>query len=150
VESIVLENKSVTDERKREYNRRYSRVRYWNNLEKMRKEAQKRQIKYRLSHPERSHESCKSYRHRCKIKALEIVGRGKIECTNCHIKDIRVLSINHVNGDGRILRGRRGSGGNETHQRIINGLRTIDDLNLLCWNCNHLHWIEMMERKTKK
>lgn len=81
-----------------------------------------------------------------KIKAYTIVGKGKIECVRCHCTDIRVLDINHINGGGTKETG----SGQKIYPRIIDGTRKTDDLNILCKNCNWLHYLEMAEAKSKE
>jgi hypothetical protein len=78
-----------------------------------------------------------SSRIKLKIKTLEIVGKGKVECCNCGCKDIRILEINHIYGlpdksDRKNL-----------YTRIRKGERKTEDLNILCMLCNIAYYIKL-------
>lgn len=83
----------------------------------------------------------KESRTRMKRRALSVIG-GAI-CVSCGADDIRVLEVNHINGGGaKESKLRR-----ETHtpvdmyKRILRGLRSITDLNVLCRPCNAIDYI---------
>ena len=81
----------------------------------------------------------KKYSFELRRKAIEIVGRGKIECSNgCGCNDIRLLEINHINGDGAKERKTFNKDSRKLFKNIVNGTRTIDDLNLRCEVCHSL------------
>ena len=95
---------------------------------------------YCLKYPERVKARHDKYLKTVKERAFTLVGRGKIECFECHISDIRVLNINHVNGGGgkeRLII----QSGLPFYIAIASGHRSIHDLNILCCNCNRLHHI---------
>lgn len=94
-----------------------------------------------LKHREKHLELMNKRRLRVRLKALEIVGKGRIECSNCGQKDIRILQINHINGGGRIDT-RKFNGNGSFYYAIINGKRKTNDLNILCAVCNQAHFIE--------
>jgi len=77
------------------------------------------------------------------LAVIELLG-GK--CANCGNTDPRVLQVNHVDGGGNIeykaYRSFRG-----LYRVILNGERPINDLNLLCGNCNVLYEYERKERR---
>jgi hypothetical protein len=75
-------------------------------------------------------------------RALERLG-GR--CARCGITDLRVLQISHRNGDGRLERGGRQSGGR--YQKIALGKRDVNDLELLCANCHIIYEHEMGFRR---
>jgi hypothetical protein len=70
----------------------------------------------------------------------KIAGNEHPICDNCRCDDIRLIEINHKNGDG--ARDTR----SKYHQKflydIITGRRKTDDLDLRCRVCNALHYIE--------
>jgi len=70
----------------------------------------------------------------------KIAGNEHPICDNCRCDDIRLIEINHKNGDG--ARDTR----SKYHQKflydIITGRSKTDDLDLRCRVCNALHYIE--------
>lgn len=64
----------------------------------------------------------------------------RLECANCGCDIVELLEFNHINGGGyneiRKL-------GKHIPREILAGRRAVDDLNLLCHVCNHLHYVEM-------
>lgn len=68
------------------------------------------------------------------------------ECTRCGNTDIHVLEINHKNGDGHKEFGNISP--IDFYHSIINGSRTIEDLNVLCGNCNTIYRYRMQSIKT--
>jgi hypothetical protein len=84
-----------------------------------------------------SHDS----QQRLRLKALNIVGRGKLQCSNCGIipSNIRLLEINHINGGGYK---EVGTDNHKFYRLILSGKRPTDDLNILCKLCNQAHFIE--------
>lgn len=98
----------------------------------------------------------KYYHQKRKLRALEIVGKGTVRCSNCGCSDIRILEINHINGSGykeflnskhykkgKNVNSQIGSRTTYTLLNIINGTRKTDDLNILCHVCNHAHFIKL-------
>jgi hypothetical protein len=75
-----------------------------------------------------------------KLKALRKVS-GLLEpcCSVCGTKDVRILTINHLNGDGSKERANRVS---RTYRNIRLG-RDIHDLDVRCYNCNILYEYEL-------
>ncbi len=72
-----------------------------------------------------------------KLRVVELLG-GK--CAKCGIVDPRLLQINHINGGGTAEYKRLGH--YKLTATILNGARSIEDLNLLCANCNLLYEFE--------
>jgi len=73
-----------------------------------------------------------------------IVGDGPIRCAYCNCDDLRLLEINHKYGGGRKETGT----GNDRHptefyRAIINGTRSIYDLEIACRVCNAHHYLEL-------
>lgn len=89
--------------------------------------------------------NCSFYNKR-KLKALNIVGKGNLICSNCGCKDVRILEINHINGGGykeyKNIRNKSSRTAILTNE-IVMGRRTIDDLNILCHVCNHAYFVKL-------
>ena len=83
---------------------------------------------------------------RLKLRALQTVGHGTVKC-RCGLTDIRVLSINHKNGGGTQDR-KKYNGGTRLYYAIVTGKRSIEDLEILCANCQILYEYEV-GRRTK-
>lgn len=83
----------------------------------------------------------KNYMLKLRLKCLSMISNGKIECSNCGCKDIRILQINHINGGGskeyaKFKQPKR------FYKAIIRNERNIDDLNILCWVCNQAYYVK--------
>lgn len=66
---------------------------------------------------------------------------GELKCAKCGIADRKVLQINHKNGGGKKdIRSYK----NEYafYRAILDGIRPIGDLELLCANCNIIYEYE--------
>ncbi|MEK6883509.1 MAG: hypothetical protein AABY22_28030, partial [Nanoarchaeota archaeon] len=79
-----------------------------------------------------------------KIKVFKMISKNNIKCISCNLKDVRVLQINHKNGDGHIEM--NGLNYYSFFNSIINGKRTVSDLDLRCANCNILYEFECGRR----
>lgn len=66
------------------------------------------------------------------------------QCVKCGIRDLRLLTINHLNG--RNLRLTRDLG-HKFYYRILRGEQKTDDLEVRCYNCNILYEFEKGYRK---
>ena len=62
-----------------------------------------------------------------------------LKCVRCGCTDIRFLEVNHKNGGG----GKESRCRNQTTKSILSHNRRIDDLDLLCRPCNHIHFLEL-------
>ncbi len=80
--------------------------------------------------------------HTNRRKVIELLG-GK--CVRCGITDWRILQVNHINGNGSKERKIKGSSG--IFREILNGKRTLIDLDLRCANCNILYEYDMRRGK---
>lgn len=96
-------------------------------------------IKYAREYRIRTNYSVRRHQ-KLKLKALEVVGCGKIKCSRCGTSDIRILEINHINGGGNKERRSKVSS-YYWYTSIIKGERKIDDLNILCKICNLLYFL---------
>jgi hypothetical protein len=80
-----------------------------------------------------------------KVMALLLVS-GSIRCVVCQCEDIRVLAINHINGDGHKDKKRKKNRA-PLYAEIVAGQRKVDDLEVTCANCNVLHEYKLARRK---
>lgn len=87
----------------------------------------------------------KEFYRKLYANAATIVGRGHLNCVKCEIDNLRILCINHLNGDGRKDLEKH-SGKYRFYRAIVNGIRPIYDLNLLCRNHNILYEFEAGRR----
>lgn len=146
----------------------YARKRYRNNLE-VRQRVIKNTINWQKKNPnaiqewkenniDKLHASYKRYnrRHPDRIsnknhrmqserrhEALLKVGHGVIKCVCCGCDREEILHINHKNGGGTKERKETRGSGDTMARRIVNGTRSVDDLELRCYPCNALHYIEL-------
>jgi hypothetical protein len=79
--------------------------------------------------------------HATRERALAVVAAGEPLCVGCGLKDIRILVINHKDGNGNIER-REGMVGKSLYKAIVMGTRRITDLDVRCHNCNVLYEYE--------
>lgn len=75
-----------------------------------------------------------------KIAAINLLG-GK--CVVCHVEDMRILQVNHKNGGGT----QEKRFGIDMYKAIVQGVRTIEDLDVRCANHNLLYEYERGKRK---
>lgn len=78
-----------------------------------------------------------------RIRVLEKLG-GK--CADCGTTDVRLLQINHKDGNGHQERLRMIDRGTVMEAEIDNGNRSTEDLDLRCANCNILYEYEVGRR----
>lgn len=135
----------IVKQKRNEYQREWRK----NNIDKLRIIQQR----YRDSHRSalrayalspKAKGARKEYNIQLKMDVLSHYGNGKCACVKCGFDDIRALSIDHINGNGR------------KHTRIIGGGHFYTWLKLnnfpegfqtLCFNCN---WIKRIERREGK
>lgn len=70
-----------------------------------------------------------------RIRLIEYLG-GK--CVKCGFSDPRALQIDHINGDGNLMRTRSNHGWSQFYREIISK-KYDGKVQLLCANCN---WIK--------
>ena len=141
-------------EKVKEYQARY----YAASRDKSRDKKMEYSKKYCASHPEEIRVYRKRYyaensekmrevgrrsNTKARHKALCMIARSdKPCCVRCGCDDERFLEINHKNGGGNKER-------KETMQTgglkfsIINGNRSVEDLEILCKPCNAIHALEL-------
>lgn len=133
----------------------YLRQKDWaikTGLNRYHKDARERSARWRIRHPDHwriyyaEHRENSAKRAilllwKYKLSAFEILG-GR--CEKCGNNDPRILDINHKNhrdiSEKRMF-------GMKMYKIIVNGTRKLDDLNLLCCNCNRLYEYETGRRK---
>lgn len=79
-------------------------------------------------------------KRRIKLKREVFSILGGCLCRMCGNTDLRVLTINHKNGKTSK------EGGLALQHAIKNGSRKIDDLEILCMNCNIIYEYERGKR----
>ena len=87
------------------------------------------------------------YREKIKMRVLQHYSFSIPKCANCSIGDIRLLVIDHIKNDGRILRRKNRSfaGTNFYMYLIKNGFPS--GYQVLCHNCNYLKELEFRQKK---
>ena len=110
--------------------------------------------KWRQEHKEQDAEIGKRWRERHPDKYRQLWQRNnrlrrervlrkiseELKCVRCGCDKFDLLEINHKNGGGLKEVGRK----NQVFmQKILDGERPTDDLEILCKMCNILHYIEM-------
>lgn len=128
---IALRAKKHYDSHKAEFALRHEKY-----YDSHKAETKIRNKEYAVSHrPERSIYR-KKYTWKVRCQVMKLLGG---ECRRCGMIDIRALQVNHINGDGH------NDAQNKTtlfYAHILKGLRSRDDLELLCANCNLIYEYE--------
>jgi len=96
--------------------------------------------KWAREHIESRRETARKSVRKARIRALEMIARGKPVCGNCGCDDVRLLEINHINGGG--FQEWKKCPGSRFIDKINRGDRKIDDLNILCRVCNAQDYLE--------
>jgi hypothetical protein len=86
----------------------------------------------------------KKIRSERKLKVLQKVSGLEVpKCRKCGCSDLRVLEINHKNGNGNLeFKGYRS--GYSFYNKILTGERLIVDLEVLCKVCNAEHYCSLV------
>jgi hypothetical protein len=117
----------------KEYNKEYVK-KNWESVYAYRK-------KWVQEHPEARKKIKHNSIEKVRIEVLRILSNGNPVCVNCGCDDIRMLEINHINGGG--YQDTKGCRGSRFYQKIKQGKRKTDDLNVLCRICNAWHALEL-------
>lgn len=100
---------------------------------------------YRGSHKASLQQSRKLENLYTKIEVLTHYGNGKLSCVKCGFDDIRVLSIDHINGDGakhrRLILGASRTGGSQLYHWLKKN-NYPQGYQTLCMNCQ---WIKRVD-----
>lgn len=81
-----------------------------------------------------------------RVKAAAFALLGNV-CVKCGFADTRALQVDHK--FGRQPGEKKNQGGPNIYSRILTGKRGVEDLQLLCANCNAIKVWENDERKRK-
>lgn len=95
----------------------YAQDRYWDDPEKFRQAARDSQA---------------ATRKRLRDQLVEAYG-GRCACVNCPETNSEFLTLDHINGDGRVHRMKLGS---HTYADLRRRGWPKEGYRLLCWNCN--------------
>ena len=92
-------------QRRQEYNRAY------NETHKLELAVRRRSyyLAHRTEHYIRNRQWAKAHKGKVKLEVLTYYGNGRLACVQCGFKDIRALSIDHMNGGGSAHRRRVGN-----------------------------------------
>lgn len=77
-----------------------------------------------------------------RIDAMLIVGHGQLKCISCGCDRQDMLQINHINGGGGKERVKKKGNGQTIFKDIIKKRRSVEDLDIRCYMCNHLHYAQ--------
>jgi len=122
-EEIIKKNGEY-EKNHREQAREYHRKQYWGNKEK----ESKRKKRF---YAEKREEILKRQRERYWMIKSKVVNMLGGRCVRCGATDLKVLQINHKNGNNG-----KEKCGVKLLTRIFLGKRGIEDLELRCANCN--------------
>ena len=126
----------------REWEKQYSRK--WK--EEHKEHVLEYERRYRETHREQIREKSrrqgKVHRKKMRIAILNIISNNNPCCVRCGCDDIRLLEINHKNGNGN-KELQNGKATYKFYRGIYASKRRIDDLELLCRVCNSRHYLEM-------
>lgn len=87
------------------------------------------------NHREKELERGRTKHYNYKMKALKTIsGTDTPVCVKCGYSDMRALTINHKNGDGNKDVSRVAG----IYILVARGKRKIDDLEIMCQNCNRI------------
>lgn len=86
-------------------------------------------------------DSYKQYNQYLRLKALDYYSDSKMKCAHCGYKDIRALTLDHINNDGAKLRKTY----NTTTFAWLRTKKYPAGYQVLCFNCN---WIKEVERRS--
>jgi hypothetical protein len=106
-----------------------------NDLETYRERDRKRAQTYqwRFKNPEKWRDYVKRYQQEVRRQVLEAYGN---ECSCCHETELRFLTIEHQNHDGKAHRKRVGNTMGIYHDLRRRGFPKDIGITLFCWNCN--------------
>lgn len=80
-----------------------------------------------------------------KIKVLTYYGNGKLACVRCGFNDVRALSLDHINGDGKAHR----ASVKMPMYAWVERNNYPSMFQTLCYNCQHIKYIEEDVLKAK-
>ena len=123
-------------EDKREYDKRYAqehKEEIKTYMKKWRAENKERRREYYWNNRDKDLRGQKRYRRRIKAEVLTYYGGNKLRCIKCGVGDLRVLSIDHIDGGGT----RKGEWGTNFYLRLRKD-GFPDGYQTLCMNCQKI------------
>ena len=85
----------------------------------------------------RKHQLAVNARKCNKIAKQEAINLLGGRCNECGTNDLSLLTIDHINNDGSQDRKNNvGMAGTPLYFKIVSGKRKLDDIQVLCFNCN--------------
>lgn len=131
------------------------RQRYWNNRQKeldyqKRPEVKERKRQYANNRykldfewRQKRKEHQKQMRINLKMNVIGYYSDDRMSCQNCKISDIRLLSIDHINGDGAKQKRTYQKGGQQLYRWLIKNSYP-EGFQVLCMNCQ---WLKRFENE---
>lgn len=93
-------------------------------------------------------------RKETKYQIMKLCGNGKVECVICRIKDIDVLTIDHINGrEGKARKVKNKNNkyyGYSLWYKILKGKLNKSEYQTLCMNCNWKRHLNRIRNATTK
>ena len=120
----------------RKHMKDYQRNYYFLHEEKIKA----RRVGYLVRNRKHVLERNRNYMQVLRFRALMMVGKGILRCSNCGCNDLRFVEVNHKDGGGSKELKHRSY---RFYRDIIDGTRKIDNLNLLCKVCNHAYYVKL-------
>jgi hypothetical protein len=102
--------------------------------EEMRLLTNKRSAIQRERFPDRFKRQWKKYHAKLRLEVLTHYSGGKPKCACCGEEEIKFLTIDHINGDGKEDRAENGRG--TAIYRRLRKLGYPKGYQVLCYNCN--------------
>lgn len=119
-------------------NRKY----YRENREKL----NAKQKRYYRENREKVMVYARKFSQKLRLKAMQIVSGLDVPiCVNCGCDFLPILEINHNDGGG--YNEQKTMPSSPFYRAIVKGIRTVDDLNILCKPCNALHYVKLLHGK---
>ena len=122
--------------KKKEYKRNWNHLHQEDRREYMRNWRRKNSNLHRIQ--------IRKYVKATKEKVIGYYSKGNNECKNCKNKDIRVLTIDHVNGNGAEERRKLKRSGHSFYVWLIKS-GFPEGYQVLCLNCQRIKEIENHE-----
>jgi hypothetical protein len=140
-EELKQFNKEVLKcEQERECHRKYNRVYYQKNRERIRAQIRKRYH----DNPTKMVEGSRRRHLRYKVACINHYSNGTMQCSRCGFTDIRALTLDHINGGGSHDRKYQKYKGSRFYLFLIQE-KFPDGFQVLCMNCQFIKRHEKRE-----
>jgi hypothetical protein len=136
IKEIKMFNKKEYRENHKEETKVYNKEYRAKNREKNRAYCSKYAKEHRKEANKRNRETMRKVR----LGVLNSISNNNPVCVRCGCNDIRLLEVNHKNGDGG--KERRERKNYTIYFDVLNNKRRVDDLEILCKICNAWHYLE--------